>query len=196
VANPSAVEPPGAVGRTGIGVVLLADARATAAFRGERHEFRSRLDAAGQMARLALVSDGFLGQALYRLGAALRRRGVPVLPVVLRRLAIATAAIYIDDRATVRPGVYLVHGQVVVDGPVEIGPGVAISPAVTVAAAEGERLVIGRGVSLGTGSRVLGSVTVGAGARIGAGAVVLEDVPAGATAAGVPARIEADTETG
>ena len=48
---------------------LLADARVTAHYRGERHEFRSRADAAAQMLRLALVSDAYLGQALYRLKA-------------------------------------------------------------------------------------------------------------------------------
>ena len=39
---------------------LLADARITARYRGERHEFRSRADAALQMLRLALVSDAYL----------------------------------------------------------------------------------------------------------------------------------------
>ncbi len=57
---------------------LLADARITAHYRGERHEFRSRADAARQMLRLALVSDAFLAQALYRAQgepAASRRAG-------------------------------------------------------------------------------------------------------------------------
>jgi serine O-acetyltransferase len=36
---------------------------------------------------------------------------------------------------------------------------------------------------------VIGNIEVGAGAKVGAGSVVLEDVPAGATVAGVPARI-------
>jgi serine O-acetyltransferase len=44
-------------------------------------------------------------------------------------------------------------------------------------------------VFIGTGAAVLGAVTVGDGARIGANAVVLQDVPAGATAVGVPARV-------
>lgn len=149
------------------------------------------------MARLALVSDGFLGQALYRLRGALRRRRVPVLPALLRRMEIATAAIYIDDRAVVHPGVYVVHGQVVVEGAVEIHPGVAIFPAVTVAVGPGAKpLVIGPGVSLGTGCRVLGGVRIGAGARIGAGSVVTEDVPPRATAVGVPARVLADAAAG
>jgi putative colanic acid biosynthesis acetyltransferase WcaB len=49
--------------------------------------------------------------------------------------------------------------------------------------------VVGDGVAFGAHASVLGPVHIGDGARIGAGAVVLCDVPAGATAVGVPARI-------
>ena len=45
------------------------------------------------------------------------------------------------------------------------------------------------GVLVGAGAKILGNITVGAGAKIGAGSVVLTDVPAHATAAGVPAVI-------
>jgi len=48
---------------------------------------------------------------------------------------------------------------------------------------------LGGHVDIGTGAKVLGGVTVGDHARIGANAVVLRDVPEGATAVGVPARI-------
>jgi serine O-acetyltransferase len=48
---------------------------------------------------------------------------------------------------------------------------------------------IGDGAMLGAGSQILGPVTVGARAKVGANAVVVRDVPPGATAVGVPARI-------
>jgi len=48
---------------------------------------------------------------------------------------------------------------------------------------------IGSNVYIGAGAKVLGPVTIGDGAAIGANAVVLTDVPAGATAVGVPAKI-------
>lgn len=48
---------------------------------------------------------------------------------------------------------------------------------------------IGDGVFIGQGSVIFGGVTIGDGATIGAGSVVLRDVPAGASAIGVPARV-------
>lgn len=46
-----------------------------------------------------------------------------------------------------------------------------------------------RGVLLAAGCKVIGNIEVGAGAKVGAGSVVLENVPAGVTVAGVPAKI-------
>jgi serine O-acetyltransferase len=48
---------------------------------------------------------------------------------------------------------------------------------------------LGGHVDVGAGAKILGGVTIGDHARIGANAVVLSDVPPGATAVGVPARI-------
>ena len=49
--------------------------------------------------------------------------------------------------------------------------------------------VLGAGVMIGAGAKVLGGVTIGAHAVIGANAVVLTDVPPGAVAVGIPARV-------
>ncbi|MDO9235912.1 MAG: DapH/DapD/GlmU-related protein, partial [Aquabacterium sp.] len=49
--------------------------------------------------------------------------------------------------------------------------------------------VIEDNVMIGTGAKILGPVRIGRGARIGANAVVVHDVPAGATAVGIPASI-------
>lgn len=49
-------------------------------------------------------------------------------------------------------------------------------------------ITIGREVWIGRGVAILGGVTIGDGATVGANAVVINDVPAGVTAVGVPAR--------
>ena len=174
----------------GLREAVAADARLTALHRGERHEFRSRLDLLCTAARLALVSDAFLGQVLYRLKARLQALGVPVLPHVAHRLAIATAGVSIGDPVVVAAGVYLLHGQVVIDGIVEVESGVTIAPFVTVGLRAGsfQGPVIGQGAAIGTGAKVIGHVRVGAGAVVGANAVVVDDVAPGTTVVGAPAR--------
>jgi serine O-acetyltransferase len=159
-------------------------------YRGERYEFRGTLDTAMQIVRLAVVSDAYLGQALYRCKAALQARRVPLLPRVAHRLAMIVAQISIGDPVIVAPGVYFIHGQVVADGLVEIGPDTTIAPFVTIGLRAGDVCgpTIGAGVSIGTGAKLIGPVTIGDCAQIGANAVVVSDVAAGVTVAGAPAR--------
>jgi serine O-acetyltransferase len=170
---------------------VVADAKITAAAHGERSEFRGRADAVLQALRLAWTSDAFLAQVLYRAQSRLDALGIPVLPRLAHRLAMMTAQVCIGRTVVMHPGVYLGHGQVVVDGFVEIHSGVVIMSWVTIGLRSGEYQgpTIGRDVRIGTGAKVLGAITVHDGARIGANAVVVDDVPAGATAVGVPAKI-------
>jgi serine O-acetyltransferase len=174
----------------GLREALVADALMALRHRGEGEAFRSRLDVAWQVARLALVSDGFLGQALYRVKAWLQARGVPVVPAIVHRLAMIVAQVAIGDPVTIAAGVYIAHGQVVLDGITEIAEGCVIAPFVTIGLTAGNLKgpTIERDVMVGAGASILGPVRIGAGATIGTGAVVLKDVPAGATVGGVPAR--------
>jgi serine O-acetyltransferase len=173
----------------GLREAVVADARITAQHRFERHEFHGPVDTLIQVLRLMWVSDAFLAHALYRLKAALQRRGVPLLPRLAHKMAMLIAQVSIGDPVLMEPGVYIVHGQVVIDGLVEVGSGSVISPFVTIGLrGEWGGPTIGPRVSVGTGAKVLGNVKVGAGAQIGANAVVIEDVPDGTTVVGIPAR--------
>ncbi|MDX6582904.1 MAG: serine O-acetyltransferase [Solirubrobacterales bacterium] len=169
------------------GAAVIADARVTAQHRGERAEFRSKLDAIGQALRLMWQSDAFLAQALYRAKARMQALGVPIAPRIAHRLAIAIGQVTIGDPVVIAPGLYILHGQVVIDGITVIGSGVTIAPFVTIGLHQGDFVgpVVGDGVSIGTGAKVIGRLRVGDGARIGANAVVIGDVAPGATALGV-----------
>ena len=52
--------------------------------------------------------------------AAGQRLGIPILPRLLHRIAMLSAQVSIGDPVVVEAGVYLIHGQVVIDGLTEI----------------------------------------------------------------------------
>ena len=63
---------------------------------------------------------------------------MPVLPRIAHRLAMVLAQVSIGDPVVMHPGVYIVHGQVVIDGLAEIHPGVTIAPWVTIGLRAGD----------------------------------------------------------
>ena len=89
---------------------------------------------------------------------------------------------------------FIDHGMGVVIGETaKIGDFVHMYHGVTLGGVEsihGQRHpIVGNHVLIGANATLLGPIHIGDGAKIGAGAVVMHDVPAGATAVGVPARI-------
>jgi serine O-acetyltransferase len=170
---------------------IRADASACAAGRGERLPSTSRAGRALAMVRLLWVADAFPATVLYRVRMSLRRRRVPVLPQILHRMCMRWAQVCIGETVIIEPGLYLLHGQVVIDGYVSLGERVQIAPFVTIGLAAGNGLgpTIESDVFIGTGAKVIGPITVGRGARIAANAVVVHDVAAGVTVGGVPARV-------
>jgi serine O-acetyltransferase len=132
---------------------------------------------------------------MYRAKARLQALGIPLLPRLAHRLAMLVGQVSIGDPVVMSPGVYLVHGQVVIDGITEIRSNVVISPWVTIGLRAGDYRgpLIGDAVHIGTGAKVIGPVTVGAGAQVGANAVVVDDVAEGVTVVGAPARPTGET---
>ena len=83
-------------------------------------------------------------------------------------------------------------GGIIISGDTVIGDDVVIRNGVTIGLKrthEPGAPVIGNRVDIGAGAKILGRISIGDDAVIGANAVVLSDVPPGAVAVGIPARI-------
>lgn len=148
--------------------------------------------------RAALVFLGMpmLPVVLYRLRNYLVRARIPLIPYVCELLSNTVWGVSIGRQVEIGPGLIIPHGQVVIDGVVKIGHGCSLNPWVTIGLSasrrwgfDGRGPVIGDGVFIGTGAKVLGPISIGDNVRIGANAVVLDDVPEGATVVGMPARV-------
>jgi serine O-acetyltransferase len=102
--------------------------------------------------------------------------------------------IEIHPGAVIGRRVFIDHGMgVVVGETAEIGDDCTIYQGVTLGgtslARKKRHPTLEAGVVVGAGAKVLGPFTVGAGAKIGSNSVVVKEVPPGATAVGIPARI-------
>lgn len=87
-------------------------------------------------------------------------------------------------------GLMLPHPNGIVIHPnAVIGPNCLIFQQVTLGANESGAPRLGGHVDIGAGAKILGGVSIGDHSKIGANAVVVNDVPAYATAVGIPARI-------
>ena len=87
-------------------------------------------------------------------------------------------------------GLLIPHPNGIVIHPdAEIGPNCLLFQQVTVGDVDGKVPKVGGHVDVGAGAKLIGDIAIGDHAIIGANSVVTSDVPAGATAVGVPARI-------
>lgn len=122
--------------------------------------------------------------------ARARNRLMRQLAVLRHRFWSVVTGAEIPLGARISGGLLIPHPNGIVIHPqAEIGPNCLIFQQVTIGGGKGGVPRIGGHVDIGAGAKLLGPITVGDHARIGANAVVLQDVPAGATAVGIPARI-------
>ena len=98
----------------------------------------------------------------------------------------------IDPHATIGPGLYIGHiGGIHINPQAVLGSDCDLAHRVTIGASAMGRKgapVLGDGVYIGTGATLVGKIKVGSGAKIAANTLVINNVPAGATVMGVPAR--------
>ncbi|MDR3510468.1 MAG: serine O-acetyltransferase [Caulobacteraceae bacterium] len=141
-----------------------------------------------------LFFKGFLALQTHRVAHWLWTEGRETLAFYLQSRMSEIFQVDIHPATRIGSGVFIDHGTGIVVGETAvIGDDVSMLQGVTLGgtgAQRGDRHPkIGRGVLLGAGAKVLGNIQIGDYAKIASGSVVLKPVPAGCTAAGVPARL-------
>jgi serine O-acetyltransferase len=127
----------------------------------------------------------------HRIAHALFNARVPLVPRVIAAVARSVTGIEIHPAAKIGDGFFIDHGMGVVIGETaEIGDNVTLYQGVTLGGtgfATGKRHpTVQDNVTIGSGAKLLGPITVGHGSKIGANSVVVHDVPPNSTVVGVP----------
>jgi serine O-acetyltransferase len=138
----------------------------------------------------ALLTDGTMAMIIYRLMQWSRRWRLVPLELIFNKLNVVCCRCVIGRGAEFGPEFVLVHSDgVFINGEVRGGRGIKIEHQVTIGAQGRLNPILGDGVFLGAGCKIIGGVRIGNHAKIGANAVVVHEVPDHCTAVGVPARI-------
>jgi serine O-acetyltransferase len=141
-----------------------------------------------------LFFKGFLALQTHRVAHWLWGQGRETIAFYLQSRMSEVFQVDINPATRIGSGVFIDHGTGIVIGETAvIGDDVSMLQGVTLGGTGKERgdrhPKIGKGVLLGANATVLGNIRIGDYAKIASGSVVLKDVPAGCTAAGVPARL-------
>ena len=135
-------------------------------------------------------SEGSFAQLVYRATRFCQTRGLGLPAFFLYRVNAFLGHVVIGRDADIGPGFVLLHSSgTVINTHVKAGKNLVLEHAVTLGEVRGQSPVLGDNVYIGAGAKVIGAVKVGYEHRIGANAVVTKDLPDGATAVGVPARV-------
>jgi serine O-acetyltransferase len=127
----------------------------------------------------------------HRVAHALHTAGIPLLPRAIAAFARTVTGIEIHPAVKIGNGFFIDHGMGVVIGETaEIGDNVTLYQGVTLGGtgfATGKRHpTVEDNVTIGSGAKLLGPITVGHGSKIGANSVVIHDVPPNSTVVGNP----------
>ncbi|MBR1810591.1 MAG: serine O-acetyltransferase [Clostridia bacterium] len=156
--------------------------------------FKERDPAASSALEVLLLYPGYKAIRAHRRAHWLHEHGMKFAARWISQRCSRRTGIEIHPGAKIGRRFFIDHGTGVVIGETtEIGDDVLVYQGATLGGTGkdvGKRHpTLGNGVMIGAGAKVLGPVKIGDNARIAAGAVVLKDIPADATAVGVPAHI-------
>ena len=156
--------------------------------------YKSRDPAARSALEILLLYPGVRAVRSHRKAHWCYEHGLKFMARLISQRSRHRTGIEIHPGAKIGKRLVIDHGMGIVIGETaEIGDDCLLYQGVTLGGTgkdKGKRHpTLGNNVLVGSGAKVLGPFTVGDNARIAAGAVVLSEVPANATAVGVPARI-------
>ena len=136
------------------------------------------------------LTDGTFAMFMYRLMQASQHYHLTPLAMLFNKLNAFFGRCIIGRDAQFGPRMVLIHSYgIVINRAVQAGSDVHIEHLVTIGAERGQSPILGDHVFIGAGAKIIGPVRIGDHVKIGANAVVNRDVPAHATAVGIPARI-------
>ncbi|MGM9642098.1 MAG: serine O-acetyltransferase [Eubacteriales bacterium] len=155
---------------------------------------RERDPAARSDIEVLLLYSGVHAMLAYRVAHKLYINRKFLSARAVSQLARFLTGIAIHPGATIGKRLMIDHGSGVVIGETcVIGDDCTLYQGVTLGGTgkeSGKRHpTLGNRVMVGAGAKVLGPFRIGDGAKIAAGAVVLKEIPAGATAVGIPAKV-------
>lgn len=170
-------------------------------FKAIREDIKSvfeRDPAARSTLEVLTCYPGVHARLLHRLAHRLWKWNFKWLARFVSHFARWMTGIEIHPGAIIGRRFFIDHGMGVVIGETaEIGDDVTLYHGVTLGGTswkEGKRHpTLGNGVVVGAGAKILGPITIGDFAKVGSNAVVVKDVPANATAVGIPARVLDDS---
>lgn len=155
---------------------------------------KERDPAARSTAEIIFLYPGFRAVRMHRRAHWFYKHNMFFLARWISQRCSRKTGIEIHPAAVIGNNFFIDHGTGVVIGETAIiGNNVTLYQGVTLGGTGKEtgkrHPTLGDNIMVGTGAKILGSVTIGDNSKIAAGAVVLNDIPANSTAVGVPARV-------
>jgi serine O-acetyltransferase len=164
------------------------------ALRADIQTVMERDPAARSRLEVILCYPGVHALALHRLGNRFWRAGWLSTARFVSHVSRFLTGIEIHPAARLGRGLFIDHGMGIVIGETaEVGNNVSLLQGVTLGGTSTRREkrhpTLQDNVTVGSGAKIIGAITIGENSRVGAGSVVVRDVPPNAVVVGVPGRV-------